>query len=187
MAVIDGCDGRHPDFSYVEGEMTYFGEVYKIVDIFDHQLENGGFAVKEINGKWFITNWLGTVRCTERTTDIISVMPSGNLSSEESKDSSSTRLLVLIGFVILVGLAIIFAQRTSSQDSSNINNNSTTAPGSYFLLTNYQNESPIINSQHFSDRVVFQQKLSSAPKYCGYCGETWEEGDEFCGSCGHHL
>lgn len=185
---IDGCDGRHPDFSYVEGEMTYFGEVYKIVEIFDHQSENGGFAVKEINGKWFITDWLGAVRCTERTTDIISMMPSGFSSFKESKDSSSsTSLLVFFGLIILVALAVFFAQKTNSQVPNNITNNSTNAPGSTVLLTNYQNESPIINSQQFSDKAIFQRKSISTPRYCGYCGEKWEEGDEFCGSCGHHL
>lgn len=186
---IDNCEGRFPDFSYVEGEMNYLGKIYKIVEIYDHQSENGGFAVKEIDGKWYLEDWIGSVRCTDKTTDIIQMMPIDQSASNNSSESapSSKYLLVVLGIVILITIAVIITRKIKT---SNFPIKSVNSMGSRTSNPNNINPSviPVVNPYHISENVeAFQSKGTSTPKFCGFCGEKWVEGAEYCVRCGQHY
>jgi len=62
---IKKCEGKNPKFEYVEGTLSYMGQTYITVEIFDGKSENGGFAVKKIGSKWYLEDWLGEVYCSD--------------------------------------------------------------------------------------------------------------------------
>ena len=60
---IENCEGKSPNFAYEVEEVEWVGELLTVVYIYDGKSENGGFIVTEINGTWYLSDWVNKVRC----------------------------------------------------------------------------------------------------------------------------